>query len=399
MPNGAITQNLSFLIANRGGFNYKPNLTSDKPVQWTLESVRDRLARQAKYENAKFSTTDLNQLQVIVENGTLCLRRRAGIQDGKVVWSQALPLHEDAWSQLYSMTVTGIKPASAGIMGVKPKGRDGMGVVNTLVQSLNSNDPVSVAAAQTALAFVNMLLMSAGAKSVNLHHKNRRINNVDFRFICAITSTTYVRLSHDEYVTSLLDVPEFRDKAVVDFRTDDRRLYLRTLLDDVQDGIQTRVQYRTFDGWNGETGHRSYGGADGLFQYECLNGMGNYAQAERFSWAHVGSASPGDRIRGQLGVILERGSRAQAAMQAAQLREITDAMSVMEGILNGNGFGDNAIKGVRNAMLESSNVLETSEFNTLANIIDGMTLHAQEYATIDARESMERLAYKTLMTF
>ena len=381
MPNGNITTattNLPFVIPNRKGFSYKPNLTNVSAA-YTLESVRDRLSRQAKYEHAQIRDVDLNTLSVTMVNDTLCLRRKVGIKDGTIEYSAPTPLHYDAWRQLYGFVMT---PTTA-TQGTRP-------LLEFMLRDANHMDTVPK---QMGLGVVNYLLSNAGAKPVSIHVKNRRFGEDDIRIISAIVSQNYVRMSHVDYIGSLLTVPEFRDRKVVDFRTDDRRLYLRMLIDPVSNDIQVRQQYRTFDGWNGETGHRSYGGCDGVFRWECLNGMGNHSVQERFSWPHVGSQSPGERVRNALGVIMERSTKTAQAYDAALASELSDGFAFMEEVLVAEKYGEQAITGVRNAMLDDT----SSKYGTIANVIDGMTLYAQDYVYIEDREKLERLAHKVLV--
>lgn len=381
MPNGNITSattNLPFVLPNRKGFSYKPNLENVQAA-YTLESVRERLSRQAKYEHAQVRDVDLNTLSLTMVNDTLCLRRKIGIKDGSVKYSAPTPLHYDAWRQLYGFVMT---PTTA-TQGTRP-------LLEFMLRDANHMDTVPK---QMGLGVVNYLLSNCGNKPVSIHVKNRRFGEDDIRIISAIVSQNYVRMSHVDYVGSLLTVPEFRDRKVVDFRTDDRRLYLRMLIDPVSNDIEVRRQYRTFDGWNGESGHRSYGGCDGVFRWECLNGMGNHSVQERFSWPHVGSQSPGERVRNALGVIMERSTRTQQAYDSALASELSDGFAFMEDIMTGEKYGEQAISGVRKAMLDDT----SSKYGCLANVIDGMTLYAQEYATIEDREKLERVAHKVLV--
>ena len=382
MPNGnitAATTNLPFVLPNRKGFNYKPNL-ENIGAAYTLESVRDRLSRQAKYEHVQVRDLDLNTLSLTMVNDTLCLRRKTGIDSvGAIQYSAPTPLHYDAWRQLYGFVMT---PTTAS-QGSRPLPE----------YLLRDATHLKTIPKQLGLSLMNYLLSNAGAKPVSIHVKNRRCGEHDIRIISAIVSQNYVRMSHVDYVNSLLSVPEFQDRKVVDFRTDDRRLYLRMLIDPVSNDIQLRKQYRTFDGWNGETGHRSYGGCDGVFRWECLNGMGNHSVEERFSWPHTGSQSPGERVRNALGVIMERSTKTQKAYEDALARELSDGFAFMEQVMTGEKYGEKAISGVRNAMLDDT----SSQYGTLANVIDGMTLYAQEYATIEDREKLERVAHKVLV--
>lgn len=76
------------------------------------------------------------------------------------------------------------------------------------------------------------------------------------------------------------------------------------------------------------------------------------------------------------------------------MKELADGFAFMEGVLNGEGFSDKTIAGVRNAMLDDT----STKYGTLANVIDGMTLFAQEYTDVDSRESLERVAHKIMVT-
>ena len=374
---------LPFVLPNIKGLCYKPNLQADKPVLWTLESVRDRLKREATFQRVEHKLVDLNTLRFTMIDGTLCVYRQV-VVDGQTKATAPVPMHSDAWRQLYSFLVT--PTTTTGASRTLPEW--------LLAHATHGKSPSLDVPVNMAVGILNYLCSAAGSKPVTFIVKNRKFGDAVYRIVSGVVGPNYVSLSHVDYVNALLSVPEMRNCPVVDFRSDDRKMYLRVILDDVRGGVETRKQYRTFDGWNGESGHRSYGGTDGLFKFICLNGMGNYKQGERFSYPHVGSRSPAEKIRAKIRLIQERGTRSQEAYDAALMKELADGFAFMEGVLNGEGFSDKTIAGVRNAMLDDT----STKYGTLANVIDGMTLFAQEYTDVDSRESLERVAHKIMVT-
>jgi hypothetical protein len=378
MPNGntqltTIAANLPFVLPNRGGFNYS---TKELDNAFTLESVRDRLARQKKAMMPITRTVDLNRLNLVYDNGTILLRRRVGEK-----FSTPVPLHVNAWRQLYNFVVT---PTTST--------QSSRSLVEFLLRDSTHQD---ASARKLGVMTVNFLLQNAGEKPIVLHVANRKIDeNSVVKYIRGITSTNYVQLSNLDYVKSLLEVPELRDRKVVMFKTDDKRLYLRTFMDSTEGKLELNKPYRTFDGWNGETGHRSYGGAAGLYRLVCENGMTTNTIKDRYTFAHVGSTPPGQKIRGVLNNILERGSVMQKRYEKALSHEIDNAFEVMESFLSGEtGISYKSVEGTRIAMLDDT----SSKYGTLANIIDGITLHAQSIESVEGRETLERAADKILL--
>jgi len=372
LTNVATPINLPFVLPNRGGFDYS---TKDLSKALELESVRDRLVRQQKAMNPDTRTVDLNRLNLVYDNGTIFLRRRVGEK-----FSTPVPLHVNAWRQLYNFVVTPTTSTQSS---------------RSLVEFfLRDTTFADASARKLGIMNMNFLLQNAGDKPIVLHVANRRMGESVARYVRAITSTSYVQLSNAAYVTSLLDVPEIANRKVVMFKTDDKKLYLRAFLDNTEGEIVLNKPYRTFDGWNGETGHCSYGGADGLWRLVCSNGMTAHNSNDRYTFRHVGSTPPGQKIRGILNNILERGSIVQKRYEKALTHEIDDAFEEMENFLSGiQGVAKKSIEGVRKAMLDDT----SSQYGTLANIVDGITLHAQSMNSVEGREILERSADKILL--
>jgi len=125
---------------------------------------------------------------------------------------------------------------------------------------------------------------------------------------------------------------------------------------------------------NSEVGMRSAWIEGGLWKLICTNGMGSWQEHRSYKWRHTGD---GNRIT--LGM-LDAAENIQAA-SSGLLRDydtalgttINDAMAWMEAELH-NVVPERVISRVREGMEDPT----SSDPGTLANVIDGMTLIAQD---------------------
>ena len=194
------------------------------------------------------------------------------------------------------------------------------------------------------------------------------------RFVRAVVTQSYACYSNAEMLDVLLD--ELGNYSVYRLNLADSGIHFRLLDLRETDGVlETKVQYPSINGYNSETGQRRTGVNAGTVRLVCTNGMGDYNTTSQYNWIHRGDPS---RIARGMQDALAGIRTSQSALiheyNRALLTHIDDGYAWMQGILNGmSGVTQKQVADVRIAMDDES----SSAPNTLAGVIDGMTLLAQ----------------------
>ena len=210
------------------------------------------------------------------------------------------------------------------------------------------------------------------------------------RAVMAMVTQTYAPYSHGQLLQAALDA--LGNKPVIEHWLTDTTMKLR-IIDPQGENFELGRQVKMVQMYNSETGHRSAVVKGGLFSFVCTNGMGTWSDAQQRRWRHVG-----DTLRIS--------------------REVPDAINAVSGAMDEvlvtynkaiDIFIDDAVK-YAEAELRRHNVSQTivsqvtqigmkdptsSQFGSLAGVVDGMTLIAQNQ-DIDTCDLLENIAADVL---
>jgi hypothetical protein len=351
----------------------------------TLEEVRDIVARIESAQAVQDRMFHTSQLAFDFSNGVARMVPIIADKSGGRKYEQPLFFDKNGWNQLS----TAILPRSGGNF-----------VQSTALLAGGSRHSEEQRAAMYAGfnklgASVMMAHAQCADKTLQFRTVLKRIGTsadgkaITARFVRAVVTQSYATYSNADMLSVLLS--EMGNYSVYRLNLADSGIHFRLLDLKETDGVlETKIQYPTINGYNSETGQRRTGVNAGTVRLSCTNGMGDYATTSQYNWVHRGD--PNRIARGMedaLSGIRTSQSTLIHEYNRALSTQIDDGYSWMEGILNGmNGVSQKQVAAVRTAMDDSTG----SSPNTLAGVVDGMTLLAQapEFDLWDAIDFEEK---------
>jgi hypothetical protein len=222
-----------------------------------------------------------------------------------------------------------------------------------------------------------------------LRISNMRVKGKVRPVIRAALSQRYCEYSNIQMVEDVLqECKSLRNYRVVDANLHDDGLYVRLI--DPNDVVDLDKPVKMIALKNSEVGRGSVAIEGGIYRLVCTNGMLRSDQAAMHRWSHLGSA---DRMRGRmLGALNEVLAVAAGTVQnyySALEVEIDDLLGWMERELGVRGNQQSRI-------VTALNHRTTTPGNTLASVVDAITLDAQRYHRPERRREQEKLAQQAL---
>ena len=141
---------------------------------------------------------------------------------------------------------------------------------------------------------------------------------------------------------------------------------------------------------NSEVGRGSVAIEGGIYRLVCTNGMLRSDQSTMHRWSHLGSAHRmRGRMLGALNAVLAVAAGTVQHYYSALEVEIDDLVGWMESELGVSGRQQSRI-------VTALNHRTTTPGNTLASVVDAITLDAQRYHRPERRREQEKLARQAL---
>lgn len=186
----------------------------------------------------------------------------------------------------------------------------------------------------------------------------------------------------------LTECKELRDYRVVDANLHDDGLFVRLI--DPSDVLDVNKPVKMVALRNSEVGRGSVTIEGGIYRLVCTNGMIQTNRNALHRWSHLGSP---DKMRGRmLGALNEVLAIAAGTVQNYQSAlevELDDLVGWMESALGVTGKQQNRI-------VTALHHRTTTPGNTLASVVDAITLDAQRHHRPERRMDQEHLAQRAL---
>jgi hypothetical protein len=215
------------------------------------------------------------------------------------------------------------------------------------------------------------------------------------RVIRSVQTPSYTVFDELEYLELIRDTePGIMDRPLLKAKHSSEGMWIR-LLEEQVDRLELNQLVRTKDFWNSAVSRRKAGIGEGFLRLVCTNGMTSHERDSHVEFRHTGDKhvirtglkSNMEFQKAKRDGVMDRYNR---ALDVA----IDDAWEWMEDTLGAEkNISATTVEKVRMGMRDET----SSSIGTLANVIDGMTLIAQDdsFDTFDSWE-LERTASKIL---
>ena len=212
------------------------------------------------------------------------------------------------------------------------------------------------------------------------------------RAIRSSHSQSYATYSHLDYVQGMLDhSPELASMSVLQFQLDDASMRLRVSATPKNE-MELNTPVPMIECWNSETGQRTVRFTSGIWKLVCLNGMGHWSDEAAWKWRHYGDVN---RIyRGVDSALTSVKMHANGLIEAyntALETAVDDIFGFMEAEL-AKPLGTGRLEAAKVALRDPT----TTPGNTLASVVDSITLIAQDESSLIQAEELERTASRLL---
>ena len=345
MPNN-ITRN-PFTLPNRRKYSIKAKVTGDGIDTTTLEGLRDHTRKVKELQQPIDRVFELGQMMFTVENGELMFRRMLTNAKGQRVQTEAI-----------RFTKHGLNLFAPVFMP-----RSG---ANMLRATANTADGDKV-----AMLLANYHAQQHADKAVLVRTVLKQGPDGEVhRYVRSIHSANYAVHDEVDLLNDVLNTRLFDNARVMSFAQDDFGMVARLIQGEVN---ELNVPVPGVELITSPVGTRCSEISPCTFRLVCLNGMTTKEVGQRHRFRHFGDTA---RIRrGIMDVaenIMTNASGLVRQYQSALNVAIDDAHAWMTNQLSGT-FSQQTIEQVGFGMEDQT----SSKYGTLANVIDGMTLIAQ----------------------
>jgi len=345
MPNN-ITRN-QLTLPNRRKYSIKARATSDGVNATTLEGLRDHALTVRELQQPIDRVFELGQMMFTIENGELAMRRCLTNAKGQRVQTEAI-----------RFTTHGLNIFAPAFMP-----RSG---ANMLRATANTPDGDKV-----AMLLANYHAQQNPEKRILVRTVLKKGPDGEVRrYVRSIHSPNYAVHDEVDLLNDVLDTRLFDDARVMSFVQDDFGMVARLVQGEIS---ELHVPVPGIELITSPVGTRCSEISPCTYRLLCENGMTTKEVGQRHRFRHFGDTA---RIRrGIMDVaenIMTNASGLVQQYQAALSVAIDDAHAWMTNQLSGT-FSQQTIEQVAFGMEDQT----SSEYGTLANVIDGMTLIAQ----------------------
>ena len=379
MPNATNpATTIPFALQPRNIYNWSipagQAVTSARP----LEEVRDFVGKIARKQAASDHDYQLGHLAVNFDQGAAKLFRLIAGPDGKR--KQTAPVH---------FSYHGWKQFMRHLGGDVSKSR---AMLERLIASGSAGE-------KTAAMVVNLLL-----RDPIVEQKMQKFRTVmapypdgnPRRVVRAVMSTSYAAYDNYRYLSDLLDTGYFDNAHVLSLSISDRHMTCRMTRTRPQE-ITMKNPIPCFDITNSPVGLSSVAIAASLIKLICTNGMTSSLVERYIRMIHSGTT---DRLTQKLDdniqTLYTEHSTLLREYRSALETQIDMAERWMQDELLGLGVSHTTVEKVAEGMKDET----SSEFGTLANVVDGITLIAQNNELFDSLErwDLEKKAHTVLVS-
>jgi Ca2+-binding EF-hand superfamily protein len=357
---------IHFVSPTRKFWSFKPergDLDQSKLV--TLEDFRDSLKTLTAKQQPEDYVLSLSQLAANFSGGVGRIMPLVADKYGNRIQRDPLYVDTTGWGHLAQMML----PRSGGsflrdLVALQPNNR------------LNDQQSAQMSEKHCQLAAATfMMFAAANDQMVKIRTVLKDIGGGHTaRFIRAVVSDSYADYSNLDLVNEVLDT--LGNYHVYRHDIADSGMYLRLMdLNDHDGVVTTNTLIPTLNVWNSETKQRRAGGGSGTVRLTCTNGQGEYEKHGQFNFVHRGSSSAmAANMRQAMESIRTQQSTLMSEYQQAISIAIDDGFAFMNDMLSSiNGFSKATVDRVGHAMEDPT----SNDSNTLAGVVDGMTLLAQ----------------------
>jgi len=345
MPNNITRHQLT--LPNRRKFSIKAKVTSDGIDTTTLEGLRDHTLHVKELQQPIDRVFELGQIMFTIVNGELAFRRILTNASGQRVQTEEIRFTDHGWRIFSPIFMP----------------RSGANMVRATANT-DSGDKI-------AMLLANYHAQQNPDKTVLVRTVLKKGPDGEVhRYVRSVHSANYAVHDEVDLLNDVLNTRLFDDARVMSFSQDDYGMVARLVQGEVS---ELNVPVPGLELMTSPVGTRCSEISPCTFRLVCLNGMTTKEAGRRHRFRHFGDT--GRIRRGIMDVaenIMTNASGLVEQYQSALGVAIDDAHAWMTNELSGS-FSQQTIEQVAFGMEDQT----SSEYGTLANVIDGMTLIAQ----------------------